>query len=152
MALNMLQGLNQYYPDFSFWFVNRVMPGVMTGNDILIVAKEHDQIIGVSIGKKHADEKKLRCVRIAPSHQKRNVWKPIIDATLRELDCDKPVCTVAQEMIDLYSRIFINHYGFNLTGVDRGTYRRGINEYCFNDAQSPRVGRASKLFVPYGNS
>jgi GNAT superfamily N-acetyltransferase len=150
LALNMLRDLDAYYPDFTFWFVNRVIPGVVTGDDILIVAKEHGKIVGVGIGKRHRDETKLRCVRVAPSHQKKNLWRRILDATLRALDCDKPICTVPQEMIDDFSRIFINHYRFNLTRVDRGAYRKGINEYRFNDVDAARVGRVSNIFVPYG--
>jgi hypothetical protein len=51
---------------------------------------------------------------------------------LRALDCDKPLATVSEEMLHQFSRPFINHFGFELTEVDKGRYRAGKLEYVFN--------------------
>jgi hypothetical protein len=51
---------------------------------------------------------------------------------LRELNDDKPHCTVSEEMLHLYSRAFINHYRFDLGRVDKGAYRPNKLEYVFN--------------------
>lgn len=131
LAKVMLDGLENYYPDFGYWFVNKCMPGIMTGNDLLITAKEHGQIVGVALGKK-GDETKLRCVRVIPQYQNRGVGLHLVDHTLRALDCDKPLCTVSEEMMHLYSRAFINRYQFDLTHVEKGLYRPKKLEYIFN--------------------
>jgi GNAT superfamily N-acetyltransferase len=132
LAKNMLDGLENYYPGFQYWYVNKCMPGILVGPDVLIVAKENEQIIGVALGKKRKDEVKLRCVRVMPSHQNRGTGLHLIDRMLRELDDDKPHCTVSEDMLDIYSRAFINHYKFDLARVDKGTYRQGRLEYVFN--------------------
>lgn len=132
LAKNMLEGLENYYPGFQYWYVNQCMPGIITGPDKLIVAREHGQIVGVVLGKKRDDETKLRCIRVMPSHQNRGTGLHLIDRMLRELDDDKPHCTVSEEMLHLYSRAFINHYKFDLNSVDKGTYRPNKLEYVFN--------------------
>jgi GNAT superfamily N-acetyltransferase len=133
LAKNMLEGLENYYPGFEHWYVNKCMPGIVLGPDLLIVAREHGQIVGVVLGKKREEECKLRCVRVLPSHQNRGTGLHLIDRMLREMDEDKPLCTVSEEMMHQYSRAFINHYKFDLTRVDKGLYRPQKLEYVFND-------------------
>lgn len=132
LALGMLEGLENYYPDFRFWFVNKCMPGIVLGDDILIVAREHGQIVGVCLGKKRDNEVKLRCIRVQPAYPNRGVGLHLIDRMLHALNSDKPYCTVPEEMMHLLSRPFINRYHFSLDRVDRGPYRKGVLEYGFN--------------------
>lgn len=138
MAKNMLEGLENYYPGFQYWFTNQCMPGILVGPDILIVAKDKGQVVGVALGKKRKQEVKLRCVRVLPSHQNRGTGLQLIDHMLRELDSDKPHCTVSEEMLHLYSRAFINHYKFDLARIDKGAYRKGKLEYVFNAPELPQ--------------
>lgn len=132
LAKGMLDSLENYYPGFQHWYVNNCMPGIVTGPDKLIVAREHHQIVGVVLGKKRDGETKLRCVRVMHSHQNRGTGLHLIDRMLRELDDDKPHCTVSEEMLHLYSRAFVNHYKFDLARIDKGTYRPNKLEYVFN--------------------
>lgn len=132
LSLTLLRHLNELYPGFHGWFVNKAMPGIVAGNDVLICAKEHDQIIGVALGKKRDDETKIRCIRVAPAYQNRGVGLHLIDGLLTSLGDDKPHCTVAEEMLHDYSRAFIERYHFALTSVTKGEYRPGKLEYGFN--------------------
>jgi GNAT superfamily N-acetyltransferase len=131
-AQRLLSGLENHYPDFGHWFVNRCMPGIVAGDDLMILAKEHGRVVGVALGKRGDAETKLRCVRVSPELQSRGVGLHLIDRMLRALDCDKPHCTVSEEMLHLYSRAFVNRYGFDLSSVDKGLYRPGKLEYIFN--------------------
>lgn len=128
----MLENLDNYYPDFNYWLINQCIPGVLTGQDILLVAKEHEQVVGVALAKKTLEETKLRCVRVLPSHENKGVGIRLIDRTLHLLGDDSPRCTVSEEMLHLYSRAFINRYNFELTEVVKGMYRPGKLEYIFN--------------------
>lgn len=129
----LLAGLDNYYPEFGHWFTNTCMPGVLVGEDVLVVARERHRVVGVALGKTGV-ETKLRCVRVLPEYQSRSVGIHLIERTLRELDCDKPHCTVAEEMLHQYSRPFINYFGFALSEVTKGRYRPGKLEYAFNGA------------------
>lgn len=134
VAYKLLVGMDALYPDFSDWYTNRVMPGVLVGSDILMLAREHGQVIGVGLGKRNQHETKLRCVRVTPEYQNRSVGIHLVERMLRQLDDDKPSCTVAEEMFHQFSRPFINHFDFDLTRVEKGMYRAGKLEYVFNGA------------------
>lgn len=131
-TLPLLESLDSLYPDFQYWFVNKMIPGLITGNDIMLLAKNNNQTIGVALGKLDDMEIKLRCVRVLPEYQNRGTGLHLVDRMLTLLDCDKPHCTVAEEMFHSYSRAFINHFGFNLDEVNKGMYRPGKLEYIFN--------------------
>jgi GNAT superfamily N-acetyltransferase len=132
IARGVMDGLENYYPDFGHWYVNKCIPGIVLGKDTLLVARDKHQIVGVALGKRTVKETKLRCVRVLPSYQSRGVGIHLIERMLRQLDCDKPHCTVAEEMLHQYSRAFVNHFDFNLSSVDKGRYRSGKLEYVFN--------------------
>jgi len=130
--LPMLKGLTELYPDFEYWYVNQMVPGLITGNDIMLIAKEHGQTVGVALGKVTDEETKLRCVRVIPEYQNKGTGLHLIEKMLKLLDNDKPHCTVAEEMFHLYSRAFVNYFDFDLSRVDKGIYRPGKLEYVFN--------------------
>jgi GNAT superfamily N-acetyltransferase len=131
-AGKLLHGMDTLYPDFSYWFTNKVMPGVMVGKDILMLAKDKQQVIGVALGKRNAHETKLRCVRVLPEYQKRGTGIHLVEKMLVQLGNDKPSCTVAEEMFHQFSRPFINLFDFDLSKVEKGMYRPGKLEYVFN--------------------
>jgi GNAT superfamily N-acetyltransferase len=131
-VLPMLNGLDELYPDFEYWYVNTMIPGLITGNDVLLLAKEHGQNVGVALGKVTDEETKLRCVRVLPQYQNKGTGLHLIERMLKLLNTDKPHCTVAEEMIHAYSRAFINYFNFILSRVDKGRYRPGKLEYVFN--------------------
>lgn len=132
LAKGLLDSLGEHYPDFEHWYVNKCMPGV-------IVARDGGKMVGVALGKRRDSEVKLRCVRVAQDYQNKGTGLHLIDRMLRALDCDKPHCTVSEEMLHQYSRAFINRYGFDLTEVNKGLYRPSKLEYVFN---------APSLYVP----
>lgn len=131
-AYRLLDGLENFYPEFSYWYKNRVMPGVMLGQDVLMLAREHGQVIGVGLGKRNDHETKLRCIRVLPEYQGRSVGIHLVEKMLRQLDDDKPSCTVAEEMLHQFSRPFINLFKFDVSRVEKGMYRPGKLEYVFN--------------------
>lgn len=129
--LPFLQGLDRFYPDIIFWYVNRVIPNMTLGNDPVLIAEDHDQIVGLGIGRV-GDRPKLRCIRVAPSYQNRGVGLHLIDRLLKRLDCDRPVTTVAPELIHDWSRVLVNRYEFTLDHVSKGRFRPRQLEYEFN--------------------
>jgi GNAT superfamily N-acetyltransferase len=131
-------GIDDYYPEFNNWFWNKVVPSVVTGESSIILAEQHDQIVGVSIVKAGSDPK-IRCLRVREEYAGRGVGVHLIDKSLRLLDCDKPVVTVPEEKINDLSRILVNRFSFNLLKVDRGLYRPGKLEYQFNGEADQRL-------------
>lgn len=131
LASTFVSSLDQYYPDISHWYTNVVVPGLVTSETVLLLAKEDQRIVGMALGRK-GDSPKLRCVRVHPEHVSRGIGIKLIDRMIDELECVKPHCTVSQELLDQYARPFVNRYGFSLDEVTRGQYRPGKLEYSFN--------------------
>jgi N-acetylglutamate synthase-like GNAT family acetyltransferase len=98
----------------------------------MLVARDGAKMVGLALGKASPLETKLRCVRVLPDYQNKGVGLHLIERMLKELDSEKPHCTVAEEIIHQYSRAFINHFDFDLTRVEKGRYRPGKLEYVFN--------------------
>lgn len=131
-VLSLLKSLNNLYPNFKDWFLFKAIPDIVAHNQKLNIAKHKDTVIGCALGKKTKEENKLRCVRVLPDYINKGVGLNLIDKMLKEINDDKPHCTVAEEMINTYSRIFINHYKFNINKVEKGLYRKNKLEYIFN--------------------
>lgn len=148
LAFEVLKNLKNFYPGFEYWYANKVVPAVVTGDDILICAKEHNKIVGVALGKKRQDEVKLRCIRVDESYQKRGTGLHLVDKMLVALGHDKPHCTVSEEMLHDFSRPFINHYKFALNAVSKGMYRRHKLEYVFNGDETAPTNIDDGYFSP----
>jgi hypothetical protein len=129
---NILKPLSNSYPEFDSWFWDKVVPGVSLGDDKIIVAETKNSLVGVSIIKSTDTEKKLRALRISDEFQKKGYGLYLIDESLKQLNFDKPIISVSEEMINDYSRIFINRYNFNISHVYKGLYRKNKLEYEFN--------------------
>jgi len=134
-TFNILQPISPLYPGFSNWYWNKVVTGIITGNDKIIIAEKKDELVGVSIIKK-GSENKLRALRISKKFQNKGSGLYLLDQSLKELGVDKPIVSVAEEMINDFSRIFINRYYFNMTHVYKNLYRKNKLEYEFNGTQN----------------
>jgi len=130
LALPFIASIDTYYPNIREWYVNTVVPGICTGNDILLVAKARGSIAGIVLAKT-GEEQKLRCIRVADTYRGLGLGIKLIDTAL-ELIGDKPLVSVSQELLHDYSRMFVNRYGFLLSDVVKGKYRQGKLEYFFN--------------------
>lgn len=134
-SFDIIKKLDQSYPEFKHWYYNKVIPGVSLGTDKVILAFHHGNLIGVSLIKSTETEKKLRALRIVDKYQNKGYGLHLIDRSLKELECDKPLASVSEDMLNYFSRIFINRYDFNMTYVHKGLYLPGKLEYQFNGLQ-----------------
>ncbi len=137
-AHELTSGIDVYYPDFNDWFWNKVVPSTITGDSEIILAEEHDQLVGISMIKA-GDDPKIRCLRVRPDYAGRGIGIHLIDKSLKLLNHDKPMVTVPEEKIHELSRIMVNRFDFNLRHVDRGLYRAGKLEYQFNGVDDQRL-------------
>lgn len=143
LALEVLGDVKEYYPGFEYWYVNTCMPGIVVGDDVLVVARDGGKIVGAALGRRGA-RAKLRCVRMAPGWRGAGAGLRLIEAAMRELECDKPHCTVCEEMMGEFSRAFVNRYGFELSRVEKGMYRKDKLEYVFNAPKEVPGGAGGK--------
>jgi len=131
MVLQTLKPLNEFYPDFEDWFINKVMPSFYKNNTAIFLAKIDNSIIGVSIAKQGGIGK-LSCIKVDPEWRHQGIGQKLINMALKFIGHDKPLCTVPEELINDFSVILINRYGFVIDRVEKGLYRSNKIEYCFN--------------------
>lgn len=125
--------LNEYYPNFSNWYVNQFSKSVLNGEGSLILAKDNmGKLAGCALLKNTEEEKKIRCLRVDPAYSGSGLGIRLIDKSIELLEFEKPNVTVCEEMFHHYSRPFINRYGFNIERVSKGLYRPKKFEYHFN--------------------
>lgn len=129
-AYDIIRHLEDSYPDFENWYVNKAIPDIVSKDGVLYIAEEHGKIIGISIGKK-GDNPKLRCVRVIPEYQKKGIGIHLMDRTLKEIG-DKPLVSVSEPMMHSFARTFVNYFDFNLSYVEKGLYKKNTLEYVFN--------------------
>lgn len=128
-----ISSLSYIYPDISHWYNNKVIPRVMLGKDIVIVAKSEDgETIGFAIGKKTEKESKLCCLMVLPDFRGKGYALKLINRIIKELDDDYPHCSVSEDLFHTYSKIFINHFKWSLDDVVSDVYQKGKLEYFFN--------------------
>lgn len=137
-SYKILSSLGESYPDFYNWYWNKVVPGILTKKDELILAYSKNELVGISI-LKNSDEKKLRALRISEKFQNKGYGLYLIDESLKRLNTDKPLCSVSDKMINDYSRIFINKYNFDMTFVYKNLYNKDSLEYEFNGNKQLKI-------------
>lgn len=138
-CLNILKSLNNYYPNFDYWFWNKVVPDSLNKDGEIIIALKQNIIVGVSIIKNNSQEKKLRCLRIKDEYQNKGYGLYLIDESLKRLNEDKPILTVSEDMFPSYARIFINRYNFEMTYVHKNLYQKNKLEYEFNNFEKNKI-------------
>lgn len=144
LVYNLLKDVQDIYPDFHFWYFNKVLPSVMLKNDKIILCYCGDDVVGFAITKTN-EEEKLRCFRILPKYQKTRFVLKFFDFVLKEFKNRKPLLSVSEDYFHSFSRLFINHYKFNLTKVYKNLYKKNKLEYEFNGENSD----LEKTFFPY---
>ncbi len=137
-AFALVRDLSASYPGFGAWYHGKAVPDLATGAGTMVIAEQDGEVVGLALGKRGPGETKLRCIRVAPRLRGRGLGPRLIDGVLSELGCDRPLCTVPQEMLHDYATTFVNRYGFALTEVVRGMYRADRLEYVFNGPTPPR--------------
>lgn len=126
-----LSSLNQDYPNFEKWYFEKVVPGIKIGNREIIMTTSNQMISGFSILKNSYDEKKICTLRVNPEFRKNGIGKILFEKSLEVLDSDSPVITVSQERVSQFSPL-LKHYGFELSQVISGYYKKSLNEYVYN--------------------
>lgn len=131
--LSLIKTLESFYPDVEHWYINKVIPRVMLGEDIVLVLKDDsEKLAGVAIGKKTETESKLCCLKVIEDFQSRGYGIKLIKNMLRELGNDYPHCSVSEDLFHIYSQLFVNHFGWSVDDVKEDVYKKGKLEYYFN--------------------
>jgi len=126
-----LKDTRQYYPDFDKWYYNKVIPGLINSDRQILLNVIDEKLAGISIIK-NSSEKKISNIKVTENFKGQKIGYKLFQRSFEALDTDKPLCTVSEEKLPEFKNIF-KYYGFKLTSVNEGLYRKGKKEYFFNE-------------------
>lgn len=131
-VISHLSALRDYYPEFDSWFDNKVLPDIYAGDRSILVEYRRSQLAGFAIVKDDGYEKKLCCLRVLEDFQNSHgLGIRLFERAFEELETDKPLLSVAEERLSVFSRIF-QYFRFESYKEYIGRYRAGRVEYAFN--------------------
>jgi GNAT superfamily N-acetyltransferase len=132
-ALAFLLPLSADYPGIEQWFTQKVVPGLRTGERLLLPVERDGELIALGIAKKASTERKICTVRVAPGYAARGLGVRLFDGLMKWLDDDRPHLTVNAAKLPAFERIF-DYYRFGLTSSQLGRYRPDRVELGFNES------------------
>ncbi|RXJ77207.1 N-acetyltransferase [Arcobacter sp. F155] len=127
----LLVDIESFYPNFKTWYSTKVIPGIINDTREILTEYREDTLVGIAIIKKEKQEQKICTIKIIPEYQNRGIGVKLFKRALNKLSTDKPFVTVPEERFHEFHKIFI-HFGFKLTEVKTGYYRKGKKEYIYN--------------------
>lgn len=126
-----LADAHKYYPDFYQWFFSRVVPDIKSGKRELLIESRDNYVAGIAIVNP-CHERKLCTLRVIDRFQNKGIGIKLFERCFEALETDSPFLTVSEEKLPSFKKVF-DYYGFELTNVCTGTYRKGKKEYFFNE-------------------
>jgi GNAT superfamily N-acetyltransferase len=130
-VFGLLDQLSAFYPKFSSWYQDKVVPGILAGTRRILVRRIDGNLAAIAIVKLTDEEKKLCCLRVLPNYQGTGVGIKLFEDAFAALETDRPLLSVAEEQIPRFKRVF-DHFGFELSERYRDIYRPNKDEYSFN--------------------
>ncbi|WP_146005523.1 GNAT family N-acetyltransferase [Erwinia sp. B116] len=131
LLINTLGDLRLFYPDFSSWISNIVIPGIITGERSVILEYRNDDLAGLAILKDSDIEKKLCCLQVMPKFQGSGIGLTLFEKSFDLLNTKNPLLSVSEEQRSNFLRIF-KYYGFEFGETYYQHYRPLKNEISFN--------------------
>lgn len=127
-----LADLKNEYPNFSTWFSNKVVPDVLGGKRIIVIASDvkSKELIGVMI-LKNSTEKKICTLRVVAGHRGQGIGTELIKYALDYFDGAHPLVTVPEEHFTEYDKLF-KSFGFKEMYAYSGYYRQDKIEHAYN--------------------
>lgn len=129
-----------YYPQFDSWFLSKVIPGIGSTREILIASTLECPLVGICVLKNEGGEKKICSLRVDARHRGQGIASNLLKKSMELLEDDRPLITVPAEVMPTLSPL-LSHANFELSGVYRGTYRFGVDEFVYNGLLNPSIAR-----------
>jgi ribosomal protein S18 acetylase RimI-like enzyme len=127
-----LKATEKLYPNFNYWFYNKVIPDVLQDKRKILLEIRNNEIAGIAIIKNTSEEKKLCTLRVTSKYQNKGIGLKLFERAFEELNTSKPFLTVSEEKYKEFEKIF-KYYGFELTNKIKDYYRKGKSELFFNE-------------------
>ncbi len=140
-AYRVLAHLESFYPGFSAWFAQKVIPGCVDGSRAVLAAidTKTGRMLGVAVVKRTHSERKICTLYVRPHCAGRGYGIRLLREAMVWLDHPRPIITVGASRLQNFNPLFAR-YGFEITSKIDDLYIAGEPEYVFNDFAGVHVG------------
>jgi predicted GNAT family N-acyltransferase len=121
----------EWYPEIFNWYCQKFVPGLVDSSRFILKYHVGNNVAGIALLKKDAQEKKICTLRVKSQYRNNGVGKALFGRCLEILDTEKPMITVSAERLCYFSNIF-KYYDLKLEQVVQNYYRNNSSEYVFN--------------------
>lgn len=124
------------YPDFDEWLLDKVIPGIYSGERTAVVELRDSAVAGLLIVKHTDNERKLCTLRVRPDFECRGLGVRLFEAAFELLGTDRPLLSISEPSIPKFARL-LTHFGFSKEAVYGGRYLPHVNEISYNGFLEP---------------
>ena len=126
----LLSDVAPFYPNFKEWLFFKFQPEARLGMRDVLLACVDDQIVGLSLLKKTAAERKICTFYVVPSFRGRGLAYDLMDRSISAIGGSDTVITVSEERdAELFPTL--NKFGFELSDSVQDMYRPGKKENIY---------------------
>lgn len=119
------------YPDFSIWFEEKVLPGLLTSERSIIIEERNSEIAGFAILKHTHMESKICTLRVRDTYENTGLGIKLFEQSFDLLETSSPLLSVSDEMLPKFNKIF-KYFGFSHEDTYPEKYRPKASELSFN--------------------
>lgn len=120
------------YPFFDSWFEELFLaPFCLKKDREILLCLCNDEIAGLAILKRTAEEQKICTLRVERKYQKMSIGKKLMERSFEWLENDKPLITVRGAKRHEFDRLF-QYYDFRLEDKKWNYYRLFSAELAYN--------------------
>lgn len=126
-----LELLIDEYPDFKFWYFDKVTSETKFGNRTIIVKQQNLEIAAIAILKNDSSEKKISTFRVIEKYQNLGIGTILMEESMHILKTIHPKITVSELRIEQFNKI-LRKFDFRLDSLNQDYYKQGVAEFSFN--------------------
>lgn len=115
----MLKPLDIYYPDIRNWFYTKVIPGLDNHTRTILTEYDNDDLIGLSILKHDAVEKKICTLVVREGYRRHGVGSKLLAQGVSVLGYGTYI-TINKRLFNAYNNL-LTDFGFVLVSNDIAT-------------------------------
>lgn len=121
----------KFYPGHKDWFFDKFLPGLKSGNRIIVaIFDDKDEPIGTSFLKKGDDEYKICTLFICEDYRKNGIGRRLMEESVKQLEGSDINISVSGVNINQLDSL-LSKFGFKLDSKSEGDYLPEETEYYF---------------------
>lgn len=127
---NITFSFGKVYPEIETWFLSKVIPGLHSGERIMLYIPGDTGIVALAILKDSPLEKKICTFYISPEARGKGLAHILFNGSFEKLQTSRPLISVPENTLGSFTKYFVQ-YNFSQTG-SRFLTSQNMREFDYN--------------------